>query len=111
MQLVIKNKIRQQREAGVILNGNDTTKVMNPSNPTAAFNSVEGLTKEQSAGKKVDGRWVVLQDWSQCSLACGGGTQTLHLMCHPPQNGGNPCQGLAIRKRPCNPQPCPKIRG
>jgi len=25
----------------------------------------------------------------------------------PPENGGKPCEGPAIRKRPCNTQPCP----
>jgi len=110
MNLLIKNKIQRQRDAGVILNGNTPTKTLSPSNPAGAFNTVEGLQQEESHGRKVDGRWVVLQDWSQCSLACGGGTQTLHLMCHPPQNGGRPCTGLNIRKRPCNPQPCPNIK-
>jgi hypothetical protein len=30
-------------------------------------------------------------------------------MCSPPRKGGKACEGEAIRKRPCNPQPCPKI--
>lgn len=111
MNLMIKNKIRRQQIAGVILKSNTPTRIDSPSNPTASFNSVEGLTQEESHGRKVDGRWIVLQDWSQCSLACGGGIQTLHLMCHPPQNGGKPCSGQSRRTRPCNPQPCPEIKG
>merc|ERR1712084_111572 len=40
-------------------------------------------------GTKTDGRWVVLQDWSQCSLAC---------------------VGQSIRKRACNVQPCSTLK-
>lgn len=25
----------------------------------------------------VDGYWKVMNDWSSCTVACGGGTQTL----------------------------------
>jgi hypothetical protein len=110
MNLVIKNKIAKQQEAGVILKTNEITKTIMPSNPASSVNSVEGLTEHESVGRKVDGRWVVLQDWTQCSLACGGGIQTLQLMCHPPQNGGKACMGSSIRKRACNPQPCPDMK-
>jgi hypothetical protein len=111
MNLIIKNKIRKQQEAGVILKAKETKTFM-PSDPASLTvgNTVEGLVAKESEGRKVDGRWVVLQDWSQCSLACGGGIQTLQLMCHPPQNGGKPCTGANIRKRPCNPQPCPDLK-
>jgi hypothetical protein len=111
MNLIIKTKIHKQEEAGVILKTTENTKIIMSSNPHLAVgNSVEALTEKQSEGRKVDGRWVVLQDWAQCSRACGGGVQSLHLMCHPPQNGGKPCAGSNIRKRPCNPQPCPILK-
>lgn len=111
MNLLINSKIKRQQDAGVIIKSAEISKVISASNPaTAAGNSVEELTQIQSKGKKIDGRWVVLQDWSQCSLACGGGIQTLQLMCHPPQNGGKPCMGQSIRKRSCNPQPCPTMK-
>jgi hypothetical protein len=58
-----------------------------------------------------DGYWVILQDWTQCSLKCGGGTSTLQRMCTPPKNGGAPCEGQAVLTRPCNTQPCPGIIG
>jgi hypothetical protein len=114
MNLLIKNKIRRQQESGVILktNINEYNNITNPLNPISfsGKNSVESLVlKPSSIGNKIDGKWVVLQDWSQCSLACGGGFQTLQLMCHPPQNGGKPCIGSNIRKRPCNPQRCPEM--
>lgn len=40
-----------------------------------------------------DGAWVVLQDWTECTLACGGGKNYLHRMCVPPVGGGKPCMG------------------
>lgn len=60
--------------------------------------------------QKIDGRWITLQEWSTCTLACGGGTQTLHRMCIPPSDGGVPCQGSSIVNRSCNTQPCPNVR-
>ena len=30
-------------------------------------------------------------------------------MCVPPKDGGKPCQGEEIKRRPCNTQPCPDI--
>jgi hypothetical protein len=116
MNLIIKNKIRKQEESGVIIKAHEKSdlnlnlNINNINRGNTNTNSVEGLTAKQSEAAKVDGRWVVLQDWTQCSLSCGGGIQTLQLMCHPPQNGGNPCKGAAIRTRPCNPQPCPVLK-
>ena len=60
-------------------------------------------------GAKNDGKWIILQDWSQCSLACGGGKQYLQRMCIPPQNGGAPCVGQSVMERKCNTHPCPNI--
>jgi hypothetical protein len=57
-----------------------------------------------------DGYWIVLQDWTSCTLRCGGGLSYLHLMCVPPRGGGAPCPGQAIRTRPCNTQPCPTTK-
>jgi len=55
-----------------------------------------------------DGEWIVLQDWSTCTLACGGGTQTLHRKCRPPATPeGAPCVGEPILTRQCNTQACP----
>lgn len=61
------------------------------------------------ANKYKDGYWVLLQDWSQCTLKCGGGVQTQQWLCQPPLKGGKPCQGHGVRKRPCNLQPCPRV--
>jgi len=57
-----------------------------------------------------DGYWILLQDWSDCSLKCGGGTQLQQWMCVPAKNKGMPCLGEPIRKRKCNNQPCPSVK-
>lgn len=55
----------------------------------------------------IDGSWIILQNWSECTLKCGGGQSYQHRMCVPPQNGGKPCVGSAILIKPCNTQSCP----
>lgn len=57
----------------------------------------------------IDGYWITIQNWTQCSLKCGGGTSTLQRMCIAPKNGGAPCKGESIITKPCNTQPCPEI--
>lgn len=57
-----------------------------------------------------DGNWIILQNWTQCSLLCGGGKSYLHRMCIPPKAGGKPCKGNAVLIRECNKQICPTVR-
>ena len=61
--------------------------------------------------KVTDGYWITIQNWSQCSLKCGGGTSTLQRMCVPPKAGGKECEGEAIVTKSCNIQPCPDVIG
>jgi hypothetical protein len=60
--------------------------------------------------KDVDGYWILLQDWVQCSLKCGGGKSYQQWMCVPPKAGGRNCEGPAIRTKDCNTHPCPGDR-
>ncbi len=55
-----------------------------------------------------DGYWIMLSDWSQCTLKCGGGLRYQQWMCVPPKKGGRPCKGKAIKTKPCNSQKCPQ---
>ncbi len=55
--------------------------------------------------KKPESKWIVLKDWSECTLACGGGLSFKHRYCYMPK-GASPCIGEAILKKPCNTQPC-----
>jgi len=54
-----------------------------------------------------DGYWILLQDWTSCSLKCGGGKSYQQWMCVPPKKGGKKCVGQPIRTKPCNTKPCP----
>jgi hypothetical protein len=56
---------------------------------------------------KLDGYWILLNDWSQCTLRCGGGFSYQQWMCIPPKKGGKNCVGESIRKKPCNTHACP----
>jgi len=65
-------------------------------------------TKKQVPLPK-DGYWMLLQDWTKCTLKCGGGASYQQFMCVPPKNGGRPCKGEAVRMKPCNTQPCESV--
>lgn len=69
----------------------------------------EKLMKEFGKKNDSDGYWVLIQSWSSCSLACGGGTQTLQRMCVKPNPTSAECKGNALIERKCNEQPCPDI--
>lgn len=55
-----------------------------------------------------ESQWRLLQDWSTCSVACGGGTQTRQLICIKGTSGKD-CEGNSIQNRACNTQPCTPI--
>jgi hypothetical protein len=111
MNILIKLKLKLQHMYGVYLYApvkkNDSLNVSPPK-----VNSIQRATgnnfpiNNPNAAPN-DGSWVLLQDWSQCTLKCGGGLQYQQLMCVPPKNGGKPCEGPSIRTRPCNTEACP----
>ena len=53
----------------------------------------------------------VLSAWrasGECSVSCGGGTQTwIRTVETPAQHGGSQCDISRAEVRPCNTQPCP----
>jgi len=120
MNTIIKLKIKKQQLAGLHITLKVNLKkvpkmddgTLSGQIPCGAgdVTSVEDLGKPKAKRPPKDGRWIVLQDWTPCSLKCGGGQQTLQLICMPPERGGKPCQGESIRKRPCNTQPCPVLK-
>ena len=69
--------------------------------------SVVHYTKNNSTDVNDDqvngGYWKVISDYSSCSKACGGGTQTLQRICV----GGKQCIGSNILTKPCNVKSCP----
>eukprot|EP00744_Colponema_vietnamica_P000625 GILI01001097.1.p2 GENE.GILI01001097.1~~GILI01001097.1.p2 ORF type:complete len:718 (+),score=300.49 GILI01001097.1:103-2256(+) len=58
-------------------------------------------------GVPQDGKWIMVQDWSKCSVSCGGGVSVRQRFCVPPKNGGKNCEGEATEVRKCNTEPCP----
>jgi hypothetical protein len=110
MNLLLKLKLKKQHEVGIYasitpmtgtggLTGQTISGLLNPDN--------KPINDPNAA--PTDGRWITLQDWSQCTLKCNGGLEYQHLMCIPPRAGGKPCEGSDIRTRPCNTQPCPQV--
>ena len=53
-------------------------------------------------------KWILLQDWSQCTLACGGGQSYRHRFCLQPE-GAPACTGKSIESKTCNTQPCDRV--
>jgi len=101
-------KIESQHKEGIyLING------LNPPKNKETISSLFGPKSDKKKGleKLSDGYWIVLQNWSQCSLKCGGGISTFQRMCIPPKKGGKPCQGKAILTKECNKQPCPEVYG
>ena len=101
-----------QRDQGIVLlpegpkNTNDPNKAKTIS---GMLNPKMAADKKNKAGALIDGYWIILQQWSQCTLKCGGGKSYLQRMCVPPKEGGKPCNGEAILSKDCNKQPCPGV--
>jgi hypothetical protein len=118
MSILKKLKLKHQRDQGIINAPSDKPKketisdVLHPEQgPTQKLkheNGDKGVMFEADQ-KLTDGYWIILQDWTQCSLKCGGGTSTLQRMCVPPKNGGEPCAGPNILTRKCHTKPCPNV--
>jgi len=104
MNMLIKLKLKRQHQKGIYI---ETT----PPKDAEDVGEDEGADDKTVVGPKgpKDGYWILLQDWSQCTLKCGGGLQYQQLMCSPPKTGGKPCEGPPIRTRPCNEDPCPEV--
>ncbi|XP_067112776.1 A disintegrin and metalloproteinase with thrombospondin motifs 15a [Osmerus mordax] len=58
---------------------------------------------------KVDGKWGKWGAFGSCSRTCGGGVQLAKRECENPvpSNGGRYCQGVRVKYRSCNLNPCP----
>jgi hypothetical protein len=60
-------------------------------------------------GALKDGYWVLLQDWTSCSVKCGNGTSYQQWMCVPPKGKGKPCVGKRVKTKECNSHACPSV--
>lgn len=102
---ILTYKILRQKEQGIelALRKSDMSKLQPESTPK--FERYTG----SDAKPGVDGYLQLIQDWSQCTLKCGGGEQFQQWRCIPPKPDGKPCQGELIRKKSCNTNKCPGI--
>jgi hypothetical protein len=108
MNTIINLKLKAQHGQGIYLEVNNG-KTKQQGNADSFNNLKDGMKfGPSSTNSTLDGYWVLLQDWTQCTLKCGGGLQYQQLMCVPPKTGGKNCEGPNIRTRPCNVQPCPQ---
>jgi hypothetical protein len=59
----------------------------------------------------VDGQWSSWDNWSSCSVTCGGGSQSRSRLCDnpAPQYGGANCSGNGTETQDCNTDPCRKL--
>ena len=67
------------------------------------------LSRRISGIFSVDGGWSEYGDWSECSVKCGGGTQSRSRTCDnpAPAAGGAKCEGDAKEEQTCNTESCP----
>jgi len=107
LKTLARVKIWHQRSKDMII----TAKAVEDENDKDKLNGED--PDEENPNKDAeskDGKMILLQDWSPCTLKCGTGTQTQQWMCVPPKEGGKPCKGDTIRVKKCNEDPCPEIR-
>lgn len=60
------------------------------------------------SSSQVDGSWAKWEPYGPCSRTCGGGVQLARRQCSnpTPANGGKYCEGVRVKYRSCNLEPC-----
>jgi len=108
-ELLREMKIKEQRARGVF-----NIKEKDESKKNAADLFLKDEKKriaqgDRKLGDVKDGYWITIQEWTPCNLKCGGGEEVYQRLCVPPKEGGRPCEGESILRRPCNTQPCQQV--
>lgn len=104
LSFMIQLKLRQQRSKGIFISAD-----MIKDQKMEKKEQSEVPDRDDTVNNPLDGYWILMQDWTDCSLKCGGGTSYQQWQCIPPKKGGKPCEGKPLRKKPCNTQPCPSV--
>lgn len=114
MEKIINLKLKLQHEKNIYIEYAKTKNSNNSNDPAGKTGS--SLPKDfgevgsiYEAGKnKNDCNLIVLQKWTPCTLACGGGKSYLQLMKVQARDGGEDCKTKdTVLTRDCNLQPCP----
>jgi len=111
MDTMKKLRIIYQREIGKIVRFDNYQKESKKEDLISfVLNKDPDKAKDEESSKDeiIDGRWIILQNWSQCTLKCGGGKSYLQRLCVTSKSGGKPCEGDSILEKKCNIQPCPE---
>ena len=111
MNMLVRLRILKQTSVGV------KETLSRPKRKRPSLASLKNQQKDKGVERyygpghnlKKDGYWILLNDWSQCTLHCGGGKSYQQWMCVPPKKGGKNCVGTAIREKNCNEKPCPGV--
>lgn len=109
LKMFVKLKLQQQRKIGVFKT-EETMKTEEHAKTMADLLKKPKPIVEREGGvlgSPRDGYWILLQNWTDCTLKCGGGESYQQWQCVPPKNGGKTCEGKAIRIKKCNEQACP----
>ena len=86
------------------------SKICNNPVPANGGTDCSGVAYETQACNEnacpVNGGWSAPGQWSACSAACNGGTQSRSKICNnpAPENGGAACSGAASETQVCNTQ-------
>jgi len=107
---LIKLRIIKQKSLG-ISERLDTPRIKKHTIGTEIANANTPKVAKPPGWTLNDGYWILLSDWSECTLKCGGGLTYQQWMCVPPRPGGKACIGKSIRTKPCNRQNCPNVGG
>lgn len=114
MANIKKLRVDVQRADGKVLTKDDPNAQTKDNTAAMLMGDMAGTTSNGKNAAKVndvkDGVWIMLQDWTQCTLKCGGGLSYYQRLCNPPKSGGAPCVGEATLTKPCNTQPCPTFQ-
>jgi len=111
MDILTKLKIKNQRSKGLYIEFSKADSKNGQTiqtNPASVKKHGVGSTYEETK----DCRMIVLNDWSECTLSCGGGKSYLQLM-KVMKNTSPDAQDCktkdSIMTRDCNMQPCPSV--
>jgi hypothetical protein len=108
MLMLIRLKLKSQHEKGIYLEYEKDAAAKNNAKPIIPDGKVGSIFEGGKNNK--DCKLIILQAWTPCTLACGGGKSYLQLMKIPAREGGKDCTtNDMIQTRECNTQPCPSV--